>query len=155
MYIRSPNTVHFTGNAEVHGLIVAEGDLDYPSEGNHLDFGGTVDSYDVTTADMSPGQLGELADHKGTFLLAPGFSVDFRGDFAAINGVIAASGIEFNGNAGGTINGSVINYSDENMGLAGNTDLTFNRSGRQKIPAGFTPTVTLEFVPDSYYEPIS
>lgn len=155
MFIRSPNIVSFAGNAEVHGLIVAEGEMDLPSENNLLDFGGTVEGYDVTTADMSAGQLGDLADHKGTFLLAPGFSANFRGDFAAINGVIAASGIEFNGNAGGTINGSVINYSDDTMSLTGNTGLTFNRSGVQKNPAGFIPTITLEFVANSYFEPMS
>jgi len=141
MYIRVPNVVSFTGNAEIHGLIVAEGDADYPVEGCLIDFGGTVDSY--------------LTQETGTFLLAPGFSVCFRGNFGTLNGVIAASGIEFQGNAGGTINGSVINYSDECMTLEGNTDLVFNRSGVQEVPAGFEPATTLEFICDSYYEPTS
>jgi len=151
MYVRAPNTVSFTGNAEIHGLILAEGDVENPSEDCHLDFGGTVDSYDVAT--LPQGEFGSLIDQTGTFLLAPGFSVSFRGDFDVLNGVIAASGIEFQGNAGGTINGSVINYSDECMSLAGNTDLIFNRSGMQEVPAGFEPTQLLDPVPNSYCEP--
>jgi len=153
MYIRVPNVVSFTGNAEIHGLIVAEGDADYPVEGCLIDFGGTVDSYDVST--LSEELFDELTQETGTFILAPGFSVCFRGNFGTLNGVIAASGVEFQGNAGGTINGSVINYSDECMTLAGNTDLVFNRSGVEEVPAGFEPATTLEFVCDSYYEPTS
>lgn len=151
MYIRAPNVVSFTGNAEIHGLILAEGDLDSPSPANLLDFGGTVDSYDAST--LPPEQFGTLTEKAGTFILAPGFRCCFRGDFEAINGVIAASGVEFHGNAGGTINGSVINYSDDCMSLAGNTDLVFNRSGMQKVPAGFEPTKVLECIPNSYAEP--
>ena len=151
MYIRAPNTVTFTGNAEVHGLILCEGDWLNPDENSYLDFGGTVDSYDVST--LPQDEFGQLVDQTGTFILAPGFSVYFRGDFTTLNGVIAASGIQFQGNAGGTINGSVINYSDEVMSLAGNTDLIFNRSGMQKVPAGFEPTQILNFIPDSYSEP--
>jgi hypothetical protein len=153
MYIRSPNIVSFTGNAEVHGLILAEGEVDFPSENNHLDFGGNVDSYGVDT--LPSEEFGDLRDYTGTFLLAPGFSVCFRGNFDCLNGVIAASGVEFNGNAGGTINGSVINYSDDCMSLAGNTDLVFNRSGVEKNPAGFQPSMRLDFLADSYYEPAS
>ena len=151
MYIRAPNTVSFTGNAEVHGVILADGDLGHPSSDCYIDFGGTVDSYDVSTLPQE--EFGTLTEHTGTFLLAPGFRVYFRGDFAALNGVIAASGVEFHGNAGGTINGSVINYSDDCMSLAGNTGLVFNRSGMDECPAGFEPTKVLRCVPESYTEP--
>lgn len=151
MYVRAPNIISFTGNAEVHGLILAEGDYENPAEGCVLDFGGTVDSYDVST--LPQAEFGALTEQTGTFILAPGFNVLFRGDFATLNGVIAASGIEFQGNAGGTINGSVINYSNEVMSLAGNTDLVFNRSGMQKVPAGFEPSMVLSYIADSYSEP--
>jgi hypothetical protein len=85
--------------------------------------------------------------------LAPGFSVCFGGNFQAINGVIAASGVQFFGNAGGTINGSVVNYGQTAMNLDGNTDLVFNRSGIAKNPAGFEPSKVLQFLPASYCEP--
>lgn len=151
MYVRAPNVVRFTGNAEIHGLILAEGDLDNPSPANFLDFAGTVNSYDAST--LPPEQFGALTEKTGTFILAPGFRCCFGGDFETLNGVIAASGVEFHGNAGGKINGSVINYSDDCMSLAGNTDLVFNRSGMQKCPAGFEPTKVLQFLPSSYCEP--
>ena len=151
MYVRAPNTVTFTGNAEIHGLILAEGDWENPAEDCYLNFGGAVDSYDVSTLPQE--EFGTLTEQTGTFLLAPGFSVSFNGSFDVLNGVIAASGIEFLGNAGGTINGSVINYSDECMTLAGNTDLVFNRSGMQEIPAGFEPTKILTCMSDTYSEP--
>lgn len=150
MYIRQPNTVRFVGNATINGIIVAEGQLEAPSELNQLDFGGTVISHDVST--LSADDFGSLTQETGTFIVAPGFNVSFGGNASMINGVIAASGVQFYGNAGGTINGSIINYSDDRMELAGNTDLVFNRSGRDKIPAGFEPETTLEFTPDSYRE---
>ncbi len=151
MYVRAPNTVTFTANAEIHGLILAEGDWENPADDCYLNFGGTVDSYDVST--LPPEEFGALVDETGTFILAPGFSLSFNGNFDVLNGVIAASGIEFLGNAGGTINGSVINYSDTCMSLAGNTDLVFNRSGMQEVPAGFEPTMILTCNCDSYSEP--
>lgn len=152
MYIHQPNTVRFVGNATINGIIVAEGQLENPLELNQLDFGGTVTSNDVST--LSPADFGTLTEQTGTFIVAPGFSVSFGGNSSMINGVIAASGVQFYGNAGGTINGSIINYSDDRMDLAGNTDLVFNRSGRDKVPAGFEPQTTLEFIPESYTEQI-
>ncbi len=150
LYVHQPNIVTFRGNATITGIIAAEGSLDNPSELNHLDFNGTVTSYD--TSNLSEEDFGALTKETGTFIVAPGFSVSFGGNSSMINGVIAASGVEFYGNAGGTINGSIINYSDVQMDLQGNTDLMFNRSGRDKVPAGFAPQTTLEFVSDSYRE---
>ena len=89
----------------------------------------------------------------GTFMLVPGFKAEFGGNFStALCGAIAANGIMFHGNAGGTIHGSVINYSNNEMTLSGNTDLDFNRSGITEIPAGFKPEIIVTFIPSSYSE---
>ncbi len=56
------------------------------------------------------------------------------------------------GNAGGTINGSIVNYSDAEMTLQGNTDLYFNRSGLDEVPAGFVPQLVMYYDPSSYAE---
>jgi len=56
------------------------------------------------------------------------------------------------GNAGGTIQGSIINYSDVQMTLQGNTDLYFNRSGLTEVPAGFVPRLILAYDSSSYLE---
>ena len=84
--------------------------------------------------------------------MAPGFHVSFGGSFTTLSGAIAGNGVEFFGNAGGTINGSVINYSDEEMTLSGNSDLYFNRSGTTEVPAGFVPEIVLEYDASSYSE---
>ncbi len=150
LFIEPPNAVTFNGNTQITGVIVANGSLDAPSSGNSVQFLGTVDSHDVNQ--LPDEGFAALKEKKGTFLLAPGFSTSFSGNFATINGVIAASGISFSGNAGGTINGSVVNYSDTQMVLDGNTDLVFNRSGSDSKPAGFGPSKILVFEPSSYSE---
>jgi hypothetical protein len=150
-FIEAPNIVKFSGNAQITGIIIGDGDLDYPAEENRIEFLGTVNSYDVSG--LPDEGFGQLKKEVGTFILAPGFRVCFGGNFQAINGVIAASGVQFFGNAGGTINGSVVNYGETAMTLDGNTDLVFNRSGLTKNPAGFEPTNVLEFLPSSYSEP--
>ncbi|NLH15884.1 MAG: hypothetical protein GX455_04845 [Phycisphaerae bacterium] len=84
--------------------------------------------------------------------MAPGFSVSFGGNFGTLNGAIAGNGINFYGNAGGTIAGSVVNYSPTPMTLSGNSDLFFNRSGVNDIPTGFIAEIVMHFDPVSYSE---
>ncbi|MCJ7675442.1 MAG: PilX N-terminal domain-containing pilus assembly protein [Sedimentisphaerales bacterium] len=150
-FIEAPNVVRFSGDAQITGIIIGNGDVDSPDAENRIEFLGTVNSYSVS--ELPDEGFGQLKKEAGTFVLAPGFSVCFGGNFQAINGVIAASGVQFFGNAGGIINGSVVNYGQAAMNLDGNTDLVFNRSGIAKNPAGFEPTKVLEFLPSSYSEP--
>ena len=116
---------------------------------NRIDFLGTVNSSSVSNL---PEEYGELREETGTFLMAPGFSLSFGGDFETINGAIAANGVTFSGNAGGTIEGSVLNYSDTAMDLSGNSALVFNRYANTEIPAGFEPEIVLKYDPTSYSE---
>ena len=97
-------------------------------------------------------QFTGLHDETGTFVIAPGFHVSFGGSFTTLSGAIAANGIEFFGNAGGIIKGSIINYSDTPMTLSGNSDLLFNRSGIDSVPAGFVPEIVLHYSAESYSE---
>ena len=151
VFVEPPNVVRFSGNAQITGIIVGNGDLDNPAAENQIEFLGTVNSYCVS--ELPDEGFSELKKEAGTFILAPGFGVRFGGNFQTLNGVIAASSIEFFGNAGGIINGSVVNYGQAAMNLDGNTDLVFNRSGIAKNPAGFEPTKVLQFLPSSYSEP--
>lgn len=153
IFIEVPNIVTFAGNTTIIGIIVGNGSLSDNSGTNIISFLGTVDSYPVTDLPDEP-QFAELKNETGTFLLAPGFTTYFGGDFETINGAIAANGITFGGNAGGTIAGSVINYSPQLMDLFGNTNLIFNRSGTTEIPAGFGPEIILNYLPESYCEVI-
>ena len=87
-------------------------------------------------------------------MMAPGFAISMGGNFGTLNGAIAANGVEFFGNAGGTIGGSVLNYSGEPMILGGNSDLSFNRTGDVGIPVGFISYVVIITYDPSDYEEI-
>ncbi len=151
IYIETPNIVEFTGGADITGIVAGDGSLYDNSGTNQIIFRGNVDSHPVTEL-PEVAQFDGLQDQTGTFVVAPGFRVSFGGSFSTLSGAIAGNGIEFFGNAGGTINGSIINYSDEQMELSGNSDLYFNRSGTSEAPAGFVPEIVLKYNPASYSE---
>jgi Tfp pilus assembly protein PilX len=151
IYIETPNVVEFEGGVDITGIVVGDGSLSDNSGTNQIIFRGNVDSHPVTELPEVT-QFDGLRDQTGTFVVAPGFSVSFGGSFSTLSGAIAGNGIEFFGNAGGTINGSIINYSDEQMELSGNSDLYFNRSGTSEAPAGFVPEIVLTYNPASYSE---
>lgn len=151
VYIETPNVVTFTGTTDVIAIIVGDGDITDNSAVNRIDFQGNVSSLPVSELPDTE-QFEGLHEELGTFAVAPGFHISFSGNFDTLAGAIAGNGIEFSGDAGGTINGSVINYSDENMALSGNSDLYFNRSGTTEVPAGFVPEVILYYNPATYAE---
>jgi Tfp pilus assembly protein PilX len=150
-FIEAPNIVTFSGTADIIGFIVGEGDLNDNSKTNQVIFQGNVYSQPVTNLPNEEKFTG-IRSQTGTFLMAPGFGLSFGGNFHTLNGVIAGNGVTFYGNAGGTVNGSIINYSEEIMNLSGNSDLYFNRSGTSHVPAGFIPEIVLQFDPSSYSE---
>lgn len=149
VFIESPNRVQFTGNVEITGIIIGEGDLDFPYDDDQLIFRGNVSSHSVSELGAA---FGDLRLETGTFLLAPGFSVSFGGSFLSLNGAIAASAVEFFGKTGGIINGSVLNYGENPMTLDGSVSLVFDRSDTQEIPAGFESEIVLQYDPESYSE---
>lgn len=147
LYIKQPNYIDFGGNVTVNGMIVAEGNQNEMPQGS-LSFTGSVDSQalpDDASADLR-------ALSKGTFLMAPGSSLSFTGSFNTINGAIAGNGIKFDGNAGGTIKGSVINYSTTKMEVNGSSDIIFNRSGIDKEVGAFKYRTFVRYAPASYSE---
>ncbi|HSV27120.1 MAG TPA: pilus assembly PilX N-terminal domain-containing protein [Sedimentisphaerales bacterium] len=151
LYIQQPNIVDFGGTVNITGLIVGEGDYDNPSLNNQLIFRGNVNSRGVADLPNEP-WFSDIRTRTGTFCLAPGFRISMGGNFGTINGAIAASGVEFFGDAGGTVRGSVINYSQDAMTLSGNSDILFNRSGITEMPAGFVPEIILRYDAGSYVE---
>ncbi len=151
IFIEAPNIVSFQGNTTITGLIIGNGDIDDDSGINQINFSGNVISNPVTQLPDEE-EFAAIKTQTGTFLMAPGFSASFSGNFHTLNGAIAANGIQFCGNAGGTVNGSVINYSDTQMELTGNSDLLIYPQGTTNMPAGFTPELTLRYDPSSYSE---
>lgn len=160
VYIEAPNVVNFSGNVNVIGVIVGSGSVTDNSATNIINFAGNVSSQSVAATNssgqyiLSDPKFAGLQAETGTFLMAPGFKARFGGNFGTLNGCIAANGIEFYGNAGGTIGGSVVNYSPRPMTLSGNSDLLFNRSGITDVPAGFIPEIVIHYDPGAYTEPV-
>jgi len=151
VFIEAPNVVTFSGGVDITGIIITDGDPADNSAANKLQFTGNVTGHPITQLPHETRFEG-LHSQTGTFIMAPGFHVGFGGSFSTLSGAIAANGIELWGNAGGTINGSIVNYSDAQMTLQGNTDLYFNRSGLEEVPAGFVPELVLHYDPSSYSE---
>lgn len=149
LYIESPNNVHFSGKVVINGVIVGDGELD--NIDSSMKFSGQVISNDVSVLPEG-GEFDAIRSETGTFLMAPGFDLEFAGQANHVNGAIAGSGISFTGQAGGVINGSILNYSENIMSLAGQSELLFNRSGIDSLPAGFEPDSILTFSADSYAE---
>ncbi|MBN2591799.1 MAG: pilus assembly PilX N-terminal domain-containing protein [Sedimentisphaerales bacterium] len=154
VFIETPNVVTFTGGAEITGIIVGDGDILDNSGDNRLIFTGNVESHHISDLPDEP-QFDEIRNLDGTFIVAPGFSLSFGGSFSTLSGVISGNGIDFSGNAGGVINGTIINYSGEEMTLSGNSDLYFNHSGVSEAPAGFVPQLVMTYNPSSYTEIIN
>ncbi|MHC5165601.1 MAG: pilus assembly PilX N-terminal domain-containing protein [Planctomycetota bacterium] len=152
LFIEQPNVVDFAGSADITGIIVGDGDYTDNSAANQITFRGNVSSSSV--AELPETFSSDLRNETGTFMMAPGFEVSMGGSFGTLNGCIAANGIEFFGNAGGIIGGSVLNYSDEPMELSGNSDLFFNRTGNTEIPVGFEPVlnIVIKYDPSDYDE---
>jgi Tfp pilus assembly protein PilX len=151
IFVETPNIVVFTGTTDIIGIVVGDGDWTDNSGANQISFTGNVVSLPVTELPDDE-QFTDIRNETGTFVMAPGFQLSFGGNFDTLSGAIAGNGIEFFGNAGGIVNGSIINYSNEAMTITGNSDLYFNRTGIDEVPAGFVPEIVLEYDPSSYSE---
>lgn len=149
VYIETPNRVSFSGNLDLQGVIVVENNPKGDSTTNLIDFGGNVDFEGVHTLDAS---FGELRNLDGAMLLAPGFKLQMRGNFGVIGGAIAADEMEFSGNAGGTVKGSIINLKDTMVTLHGNTDIIIESQGTTDTPAGMFFGSRYVPLPDTYKE---
>jgi hypothetical protein len=153
VYVEAPNVVTFSGGVNVTGIIVSNGSSTDDSGTNQIVFTGNITSYPISQLPQEERFQG-LHSQTGTFMVTPGFRARFGGSFSSLSGAIAANGVEFFGNAGGTINGSIINYSTAAMTLSGNSDMMFNRSGLVEVPAGFVPEIVVHYDPSAYSEVI-
>jgi hypothetical protein len=121
VFIESGNNVEFAGNLTSTATFIGNGSYTDNSGSNKIRFTGTVNN--------------GASDQPEISIMAPGFSVTFGGNFSTLSGGICANGISFSGTAGGTVKGSVINYSNVTMTMAGD-GITFDRSNNL-VPSGF------------------
>jgi hypothetical protein len=132
LLIESPNVVTFTRNVALEGLIVADGDLANPGT-NRIDFLGNFASGPYPEGM----EFDLIRQEEGSSIIAPGFSATFAGNFSTLEGVIALSGAYFTGNCQANIKGTIINYSESPVVVAGNAAMHFDRANSTKTPAGF------------------
>lgn len=152
IYIESPNMVTFSGNTIIAGIIITEDAGDNAYITNRIDFQGNTT---LNGADSLP-DLPEYAALKalpGSMILAPGFGLDFHGNFGTISGCMAADQFSFHGNCSGTMKGTILNYGQTEMIFQGNSTFYFDLADSVENPAGFTSgTPVLVIVPMSYTE---
>lgn len=149
LYVKAPNVVEFGGNVTIQGLIVVETGKTFNAATNRLNFTGSVDASGVETL---PATFGGLRNLTGAFILAPGFSTSFTGSFGTVNGSIIAGEVNFAGNSGGVIKGSIINLENVQMDVNGSSDIIIASTGTSNYPTGVTFGTKYAPLPDTYTE---
>ena len=145
LFIEAPNIVTFGSNVVLQGLIVAE-----PSTAswgaNQINFEGNF----ASSSYPAGSQFDAIRNEQGSSILAPSSSVSFTGNFASVNGVMAAGSLYFSGNASATVKGTMISYSPAPTHVEGNISMDFDRASAVEIPAGFDLLRVLVYDPTSY-----
>ena len=149
IYIESPNVVVFKSDCVINGVVITE-----TGTGNSsctIEFRSTVTANSVETLPDTP----EFADLKlltGTFLIAPGFEVHFKGQANSFNGAMAADKVDMWGHTSLTAKGFVIGLSDKDLTLHGNATINIDQDGVDDTPAGFNLPMVLFPLMDTYVE---
>lgn len=150
-FIEAPNQIHFSGNVTITGVIVTQDAGDNVYETNTIKFTGNTTSRGVDQLPDTP-EFAGLREMTGSFLLAPGFGLEFAGNFGTVNGALAADRFKWTGNAGGTVRGPVISYSNAEFVLTGNSNLTIDRATTPALPTGFVLPLAMTPNVDTYTE---
>ncbi len=156
VYVEWPNKVEFGGNTTIRGAIVVATDGNNntglnPTE-NYINFTGSVSISAMNTLPTTSDFPLALRSLNGAFLLAPGFGASFGGNFGTIGGSIITSKLDFYGNAGGTVTGSVINLNNTPFTMSGNSDIVIQSNGTGEYPSGVYFGNRYDPLPDSYVE---
>ncbi len=131
MYIETPNRVTFSGNTTIQGVIVVQNNP--TGTNNALTFSGNVSA---TGPETLPASYGDLRNLTGSFILRTNFALTMSGNFGTIGGSIVVGSMTFSGNAGGTVNGTVISTTSDPVRLSGNSTITINSQSTSNYPAG-------------------
>jgi len=151
LWVQSPNKVSFGGNLTVTGVIVVDNNTTFNAATNQINFTGSVRASGVQNLPTGS-TYGNLRSLTGAFILAPGYAVNFSGDFGSVAGSIIASQISMTGNATGTVQGSVIGVDNQPLTLNGSADITIASTGTSNYPAGVSFGSYYTPLPDTYVE---
>ena len=149
VYVETPNVITFRGNSVIQGVIVGPNTPSGNLSTNVLSFAGTVNAMGVESL---PDTFGDLRKLTGSFLLTPGFSASFTGNFGTIAGSMVADRFAFTGNAGGTVKGTLINMKDNLMTVGGSSEVIIASVGTNNFPAGLHFEKKYAPLPDTYEE---
>ncbi len=146
MYVQSPNTVTFRGNATIQGFIVFENAGTDAT--NFLDFSGSVNQQPLPAG----AEFDSLRPISGYYLCAPTARVRFWGSFnATMNGSMICSKFDIGGAATATFNqGSLITMSSatDSATFEGSKYVKFNGTGSDSPPT-FGLSYSQYFIPRS------
>ena len=142
LWIQAPNIVTFRGNTTITGVIVSDPASMTPTfdaTHNQISFAGNVQATPINQLPTSsPAYNANLVKLTGTFLLAPNFYVSMTGNFGTVGGSIIAGQVAMTGNAGGTVQGSVVGMTDNPLTLNGNASITISSTGTSNTPSGIS-----------------
>ncbi len=151
LWIQSPNKVSFGGNLTITGVIVVDNNTTFNAATNQINFTGSVRASGVQNLPNTAAYT-NLRSLTGAFILAPGYALNFSGDFGSVAGSIIASQISMTGNATGTVQGSVIGVDNQPLTLNGSADITIASTGTSNYPAGVSFGSYYTPLPDTYVE---
>jgi hypothetical protein len=157
LFIERPNNVKFNGNVKIEGTIVV--DTDPTATGNAGTMSTNVISFSgnggtksgVETLPVQP-QFDGLRNLTGSFILAPGFTVDLTGNFGSVNGSIVGSKITVDGSASLIVKGTLINVDPNLLLVKGNGQVMIASTGTTNYPSGLRFGSHYFPVPGSYRE---
>lgn len=151
VFIEAPNTVTFKSDCTINGAIVTEDASDLNIEDCQIIFKSKVDCNGVEALPNTT-QWASLREQTGTFVLAPGFHLDFHGQANAVNGVLAADKLDFHGGVNLNITGSILGLNDLDTTLHGHNEIWVDTPDGDSNPAGFVKVYTMVPNADTYGE---
>jgi hypothetical protein len=149
--VQQPNIVSFNGSVVMQCVIVTEnkgvGDLTT----NSIRFSGIGLAKQPLSSLPNEPQFAGLQQLTGSFILAPGFDVQFSGNFGTINGDIFGDQITISGNGITTISGTIATLTNHPLRLGGSTQLTLAQDANSKH-SGTTTSKRYSVNPETYRE---
>lgn len=156
MWVQAPNVVTFRGNTTITGVIVTDTGASAPAfdpNNNILNFAGSVSATPIQQmATTNPAYNADLVKLTGSFMLAPNFAVSMTGDFGTVGGSMVVGQLTMSGNAGGTVQGSVIGMQDVPLSLNGSSDIVISSTGTTNYPSGMSFGNFYTPLPGTYIE---
>jgi hypothetical protein len=124
LYIQQPNVVRFQGSVKMQCVVATEDKNVGTLATNVLQFTGNGGTKQRLSTLPYESQFEGLHQLTGAFVVAPGFDVQFTGNFGAVVGDICGDRISFTGNTTANVTGSVFTLKPFPISVGGSVSLT-------------------------------